>query len=244
MNYSEYDAHLVRDTEDIFWVGFADKKVGFSNNPYVILDAEEAMIIDPGSRAPEHFRVVHNKVAKVLQGYFEKVKYFIVQHQDPDLCAALPLFEVIVHPQARIYAQERTSLFLRYYGTNMEVVPIDDGENFVFASGRKLTFITTPYVHFAGAHVTFDHKSGTMFSSDIFGAFSIDWQLYANKYYLEAFKAFTEPYFGSQEALRRALRKMEKYPIKRICPQHGSIIDEDIDKFFEAAYNMSVAAWI
>ncbi len=242
--YDEHLPHLVRGTDDIYWVGFADRKVGFSNNPYLIVDGNEAMLIDPGSRAPEHYRVVHNKVAKVLRGDFEKIKYMMVQHQDPDLCAALPLFEVIVNPEVKIYAQSRSALFLRYYGVNSEVVPIEDGDEFVFESGRKLTFITTPYVHFAGSHVTYDHKTKSLFSSDIFGGFSINWSLYANKYYLEAFKAFTEPYIGSKEALLSALEKISAFEIERILPQHGSIIDEDIDKYIEAAKNLEVAQWL
>ncbi len=243
-DYNKDEAVLVRGTDDIYWVGFADGKAGFSNNPYLIVDGDEAVLIDPGSRLPEHYNIVRKKVESVVDP--KKIKYMIVNHQDPDLCAALPLFAEIASPDVKIVAQLRTSLFLPYYGVTTEVIPVDDGDTLTLKSGRILTFVTTPYVHFAGAMVVYDEKTKTLFSSDIFAAFSINWTLYAdeNEYYIEAFKAFTEPYIGCKKPLLSAIEKASKVPIDRICPQHGSIIDKDIPKYIEAAKNLEVGAWL
>ena len=144
----------------------------------------------------------------------------------------------------KLVAQTRTALFMRYYDAKSEVISVEDGDEIELKSGRKLTFYTTPYVHFAGAMVTYDSKTKTVFSSDIFGAFSIDWSLYANEYYVEAFKAFTEPYIGSKDALQYAVNKLKTLEIERICPQHGSVIDTDIGKYVQAAEDMEVGVWI
>ncbi len=243
-NYDPNHAVLVRGTEDIYWIGFGDPEAGFSNNPYLIVDGDEAVLIDPGSRADEHYSIVKRKVEEVVDP--KKIKYMIVHHQDPDLCASLPLFEEIVSPDVKIIAQVRTSLFVPYYGTKREIIAVDDGDTLELSSGRKLVFVTTPYVHFAGSMVTYDTKTKTLFSSDIFAAFSLNWTLYAdeNEYYIEAFKAFTEPYIGCKKPLLSALEKASKVPIERICPQHGSIIDKDIEKYIEAAKNLDVGAWL
>lgn len=126
------------------------------------------------------------------------------------------------------------------------MIAVDDGDTLELSSGRKFIFITTPYVHFAGSMVTYDTKTKTLFSSDIFAAFSFNWTLYAdeNEYYIEAFKAFTEPYIGCKEPLLSALEKASKVPIERICPQHGSVIDKDIEKYILAAKNLDVGAWL
>jgi len=238
--YDETKAHQI--TEGIFWVGFADRKAGFSNNPYILDDGEDVILFDPGSRAPEHFSVVREKVCSVVDP--KRINNIIVHHQDPDLCAAIPLFEEIASQDVKVIAPGRAAIFLRYYGTESEVVPVEDGETLTLKSGRVLTFVHTPYVHFAGSMVTYDAKTKTVFSSDIFGALSIDWNLYANEYYLEAFKAFTEPYLGSKEALDSALDKLETIEIERICPQHGSIINRDIDKYIKAARGLEVGTWV
>ena len=242
--YDREEAVLIRGTNDIYWVGFADEKSGFSNNPYLIVDGEEAILIDPGSRLPQHYNTVKRKVESVID--LKKIKYLIVNHQDPDLCASLPLFAEIVNPDVKIIAQLRTSLFIPYYGVTTEIIPVDDGDTLTLSSGRTLTFLTTPYVHFAGAMVVHDDKTKTLFSSDIFGAFSINWTLYAdeNEYYVEAFKAFTEPYIGCKDPLLSALEKVSQFPIDRICPQHGSVIDKDIGKYIEVAKNLEVGTWL
>ncbi len=238
--YDETKAHEI--TEGIYWVGFADRIAGFSNNPYILDDGDDVILFDPGSRAPEHFNIVREKVCSVVDP--ERINYIVAHHQDPDLCAAIPLFEEIVNPNMKVVAPTRASPFLRYYGTNSEVIPVENGETLNLKSGRILTFVHTPYVHFAGSMVTYDAKTKTVFSSDIFGAFSIDWSLYANEYYLEAFKAFTEPYLASKEALDNALDKLETIEIERICPQHGSIIEKDIDKLIAAARELEVGTWV
>ncbi len=237
--YDETKAHKI--TEGIYWVGFADRDAGFSNNPYLLDDGTDVILLDPGSRAPEHYKLVREKVCSVTDP--KRINYIITHHQDPDLCASIPLFEELIGPHVKIITPTRAAVFMKYYDAKSEVIPVEDGEALTLSSGRVLRFIHTPYVHFAGSMVTYDVKTKTIFSSDIFGAFSIDWNLYANEYYLEAFRAFTEPYLGSKAALDNALDKLETIEIERICPQHGSVIDKDIEKYIEAARELEVGTW-
>ena len=37
--------------EGVFWVGFADTNIGLRCNPYLIVDGDEAVLIDGGSEA-------------------------------------------------------------------------------------------------------------------------------------------------------------------------------------------------
>ncbi len=50
--YDETKANEI--VEGIYWVGFTDRKVGFSNIPYIMDDGEDVILFDQGSRAPEH----------------------------------------------------------------------------------------------------------------------------------------------------------------------------------------------
>lgn len=228
----------------IYWVGFADKKAGFSNNPYLLIDKDgTGVLIDPGSRAEEHFSIVKQKVEQLIS--FDKIKYIIVHHQDPDLCASIPLFEELIGvDNVSIITTLRTSFFVPYYGSKAEIIIIEDGDEFVLPSGRKLKFITTPYVHFAGAFITFDTETGTLFSSDIFAAFSLEWNLYADEHYVEAVKAFTEPYIGCKEPVLSVIDKIKDLPIKCIAPQHGSVIKENFGAYIEALKEMHYGAWL
>ncbi|MBF0634326.1 MAG: hypothetical protein HQK85_06705, partial [Nitrospinae bacterium] len=46
------------------------------------------------------------------------------------------------------------------------------GRKLQLKSGRTLRFIPTPFSHSAGSFMTYDEKSGILFSSDIFGAYA------------------------------------------------------------------------
>ncbi|MHA1228724.1 MAG: MBL fold metallo-hydrolase [Candidatus Hodarchaeales archaeon] len=235
-------------TEDIYWVGFADLEAGFSNNPYLIVDPEMTILIDPGPGYLPFWNIIRKKIESVISS-ITNIDLVIVHHQDPDLCAAIPLIEKIIGVNNfEIMTTWRSSLFIRYYGVDTEVTPIEDGDALELSNGRQLEFITTPYLHFPGAVTTYDTKTKTLFSSDIFGAFSSDWSLYANEYYHEAIKAFSEPYFGSVEAIKYAVRKFRKLELERICPQHGSIIDRshgaDIAKYLDLLESIEAGKWM
>lgn len=110
-------------------------------------------------------------------------------------------------------------------------------------SGRTLQFISTPYLHFPGAFMTYDEKSKVLFSSDIFGALSYDWDLYANEYYIEAMKAFHESYMPSREILKHSMDKLDDLDIELIAPQHGSIIKKNqVREYIETLKNLECGA--
>ncbi len=228
----------------VWWLGWPDYDAGFSNNPYLILEGEEAILIDPGSRLEEHWSWVRKKIESVIP--IEKITTVIVHHQDPDLCAAIPLIEEIVGvDNFDIITSERTALFIPYYGVRTQVTAITDGDRLeIGENGRYLQFITTPYLHFPGAFVTYDSKEKILFSSDIFAGFSVNWSLFADEYYVEAIKTFSQPYFPAKRHVLNFLNKIANLEIDLICPQHGSIIPkEKIPAAIETLRNLEVGIW-
>ncbi|MHA1144672.1 MAG: hypothetical protein ACTSRW_08040 [Candidatus Helarchaeota archaeon] len=55
----------IQVNDGIYWIGFGDNKAGFSNNPYLIVEGDTVVLIDPGSRRPEHFNLVKKKIESV-----------------------------------------------------------------------------------------------------------------------------------------------------------------------------------
>ncbi len=228
---------------DLWWVGWPDYHAGFSNNPYLIVEEDQVILIDPGSRHEDHWGWVKRKIESVVP--LSSITMIIVHHQDPDLCAAIPLIEEEVGVgNFEIVTTERTALFIPYYGVKTEVTSVEDGTVLELTEGHELKFITTPYLHFPGAMVTYDTKYKVLFSSDIFAGFSIDWSLYANEYYLEAMKVFSQPYLSHHKHVLNFLRKIEDLDIDMICPQHGSIIPRDrVREAIETLRDLEVGIW-
>lgn len=215
---------------NVFWLGYNFKDDWFHTNPYLIIEGNEAVLIDPGSAVD--FEKVLKKVKTACP--IEKIEYIILHHQDPDLCGSTTGFEKLT--SLTVYMPERSTVFGKFYGIKSYIAPVmNDKEAIEFKTGRKLRFFLTPYCHSPGAMVTYDEKNKILFTSDIFGAFNQKWELYADmigyEKHLASVKKFMEPYMPSKEAVMNFVKKVEKLDIEMICPQHGSIIRKDTKKW-------------
>lgn len=232
----------VKIADGVFWVGFYDTQTGLRCNPFLIVDHDEAVIIDGGSR-PD-FPIV---TKKILQTGIDlsTVQALIYQHYDPDLCGSLPnLEDIIENDDLKIVSDKQNLMFIRHYSTRSKLVTLNQlNHEFKFSSGRTLKFFNTPYSHSAGSFVTLDVKTGVLFSSDLFGSYSPQKGLFLNfehhcdvcssenpcpktKNYcsIPDILKFHRKIMTSTKALRYALNVISQIPYKIIAPQHGGII--------------------
>ncbi|MCC6752211.1 MAG: MBL fold metallo-hydrolase [Deltaproteobacteria bacterium] len=221
MAKDRYD-DAVAVTHEISWVGFYEEETKLHCNPYVLLDEEEAVFIDPGS-IPD-FPVIMRKVIEVVRP--AEISLIVASHQDPDVCGNLPVVEdVIDRPDLRIAAHMNTVRLIRHYGLRSELYPVDrNNYTLTLKSGRRLDFFWTPFLHSPGAIMTFDGTSGTLFTSDLFGGLSEEWALFAKGDFLTPMAAFHRLYMPTRELLARCMDQVAELPVQRICPQHGSIL--------------------
>lgn len=214
----------------IYWVGGCALDGGLHCNPYLIVEGDEGVLIDPGSVLD--FEDVYENVCSLIA--LEKIKYVILQHQDPDLCSAVPLFEK-AGAKFEIVTHWRTQTIVKYYGIKSDYYIINENNYLLkLKSGRILGFVLTPYLHFPGAFTTYDYQTKILFSSDLFGAFSYEWSLYAEDDYLEKMKTFHEHYMPSNSILRPVMETFLAMDIAMIVPQHGSIITENVVSYIKA----------
>lgn len=239
----DYDRPL-KIAEDVFWVGFYDTHSGLHCNPYLIVDGDEAVVIDGGSRP--HFSVV---MMKILQAGVkpENISALIYQHYDPDLCGSIPNFEDLIGRQdLKIISEAQNNMFIRHYAVESRLWDLEAfSDGFAFSSGRRLRFIKTPYAHSAGSFVTHDEKSGILFTSDLFGSYGMQWRLFLelspacetcfefeacpiehNYCPMPDILRFHRRIMPSGPALANALAAIEQAPFSIIAPQHGSVIED------------------
>ncbi|MBW2336755.1 MAG: MBL fold metallo-hydrolase, partial [Deltaproteobacteria bacterium] len=127
----------------IFWVGFYDAPSGLHCNPYLIVDNDEAVVIDGGSR-PDFATVM----LKILQTGIDpqQIKALVYQHYDPDLCGSIPNFEdTIRQKDLNIISAAENMMFIRHYSVSSPLVTLSKLKfQYEFSSGRKLQFVKTP----------------------------------------------------------------------------------------------------
>lgn len=239
MSDSLYDS-FVEIVSGSYWVGVYNKKEGLHCNPYLIVDGDEAILIDPGS-VLDYEHVLEN-VTKIIP--LEKISYIVLNHQDPDLCSAVPLFEKAGFV-GQIATYWRTAVLLKFYGITSKYYLVNENDfELSFKSGRKLQFLQTPYLHFPGSITTYDAQTKILYSSDLFGGFTYNWDLWANEDYLEAMKLFHENYMPSNDILRPVMEMFLGMDISMIAPQHGSIINKDIKTYIKTLRDLECGAFL
>jgi len=237
----------IKIAENIYWVGFYDEETGLHCNPYLIVDGDEAVVIDGGSR-PD-FPTVMTKILKTGTDP-SAIRGLIYHHYDPDLCGSVSDYEdIIERDDLRIMSALENNFFIRHYGPSATLVDIAEfNDRFTFKSGRVLEFIRTPYAHSAGSFITFDELSGVVFTSDLFGSYGRQWDLFIglddacrtcdtldacpqNKTYcpIVDILTFHQMIMPSGKALRHAIRQILKTPAGMVAPQHGSVIPVEQD---------------
>ncbi|MFA7322924.1 MAG: diguanylate cyclase [Candidatus Nanopelagicales bacterium] len=221
----------VEIAEGIFWVGVADHPLGLQCNPYLMMDDDDAILVDPGSVLD--FEYVLAQVEQLIP--VNRISTITLSHQDPDLCSSVPLFEKAGF-QGVVATHWRASVLQRYYNFASPFYLVNEHDyRLELRSGRPIDFIPTPYLHFPGAVATFDPRTKVLFPGDLFGAFSVNWSFKADKdVYIEGMKAFHEHYMPSNDNLRPVMEVLLGMDISVIAPQHGSVITEDIRDYIVA----------
>ena len=224
MDYSK----AIEIAPDIYWIGYVIPDDPFQCHVYLIKNGNESILIDPGSMIT--FPVVLEKITSIMP--LRDIKYIIMHHQDPDIVGCYSTLEKLFPKGVNRYivTHWRTEMLLKHYQWKTPFYLIDQNDWKLKAGDRELEFVFTPYAHFPGAFCTYDKKSKILFSSDLFGGLTPEFELFAKNAdeYFEYAKPFHKHYIPSKEILNYALDKIEQKNVSMIAPQHGSIIKKEI----------------
>ena len=225
---------------DTYWLGAQDSHNDLHCNTYLITDGDEGILIDPGPAFT--FQTVAAKVKSILP--IEKLRSIILLHQDPDAAGSTPLFEKAGF-SGTIAASKKTSLIAAYYGITSSFYILEDHDRKItFRSGKEIRFFPAPYLHFPGAVMAYDPVTRFLFSGNLFGAFSKDWSLYADEKYLQAMKEFHRDYMPGNDFLRPVMELLSGLDISAVCPQHGSIITDNIEEYIASLRDLQCGLFL
>ena len=231
--------------EDLFYVGASDRRLslfenvypvprGASYNSYLLLDEKTALFDTVDHAVSEQFL---ENVEHVLGG--RKLDYIVVHHMEPDHSSTL--FEVLLrHPEATVVCNQKIDGMLKNYGCCAgERLLVKEGDE--LSTGRHtFKFVFAPMVHWPEVMMSFDLKTGALFSADAFGTFGAlggsvwadevdfehDFLDDARRYYINIVGKY-----GVQ--VQSVLKKAAGLDIKVLLPLHGPLWRENIGRFVE-----------
>ena len=225
-------------SDNIKYVGVNDREIDLFEGQYIV----------PNGMAYNSYIIIDEKVAvldTVSEGFFqpwiENIRdalgdrtpdYLIVHHMEPDHSANIDNF-IKDYPDVKIVASQKAFAMMKnFFGTDYADNRLVVGEGDTLSLGEhSLTFLTAPMVHWPEVVVSYETKEKVLFSADGFGKFGTidteeDWACEARRYYI----GIVGKYGAQVQAL---LKKAAALDIKKICPLHGPILEENLSYYID-----------
>ena len=201
---------------------------GISYNSYLIIDEKVAILDTIDARKTIDWM-------ENLKGALKdrKPDYLIVSHMEPDHSSNVKLM-LDTYPNIKVVASAQAfKMITRFFGVALpaeRTIVVKDGSTLSLGE-HTLQFFTAAMVHWPEVIVEYEQKEGILFSADAFGKFgalSYDdpdgWACEARRYYFN----ICGKYGVQVQALLKRLANVE---IKKICPLHGPVLEENLDYY-------------
>ncbi len=200
---------------------------GITYNSYVIMDEKIAVMDTVDKNFVDEWL---SNLKKALGG--RKPDYLVVHHMEPDHCAGLSAF-LKEYPDVAVVGSKRAfSMIQGFFGDCVpETIEATEGGTLSLGS-HELRFVMAPMVHWPEVMMSYELKSGSVFSADAFGSFGRpedfdEWDEQADRYYFGIVGKY-----GAQ--VQSVLAKLAKFDVKAILPLHGKVIEKEIDRYISA----------
>ena len=201
---------------------------GISYNSYLIIDEKVAILDTIDARKTIDWM-------ENLKGALKdrKPDYLIVSHMEPDHSSNVKLM-LDTYPNIKVVASAQAfKMITRFFGVALpaeRTIVVKDGSTLSLGE-HSLQFFTAAMVHWPEVIVEFEQKEGILFSADAFGKFGAlsyedpdGWACEARRYYFNICGKY-----GVQ--VQALLKKLANVEIKKICPLHGPVLEDNLDYY-------------
>ena len=201
---------------------------GISYNSYLIIDEKVAILDTIDARKTIDWM---DNLKGALKD--RNPDYLIVSHMEPDHSSNVKLM-LDTYPNIKVVASAQAfKMITRFFGVALpaeRTIVVKDGSTLSLGE-HTLQFFTAAMVHWPEVIVEYEQKEGILFSADAFGKFgalSYDdpdgWACEARRYYFNICGKY-----GVQ--VQALLKKLANVEIKKICPLHGPVLEDNLDYY-------------
>lgn len=193
---------------------------GMSYNSWLIADSQVAILDTADARLAEEWK---RHLTQALAD--RQPDYLVVHHMEPDH-ASLVAWAMEQYPAMQIVCSTQAAKMLPQFfegiKTDGRVRIVKEGDTLCLGQ-HTLRFIGAPMVHWPEVLMSYEEKSGTLFSADAFGKFGAlqnetdDWACEARRYYFNICGKY-----GTQ--VKNVLKKATSPCPQAICPLHGPVL--------------------
>lgn len=222
ITYIGVDDHVIELFENQYKV-----PDGVSYNSYLVRGEKTAVIDTTDDQTGTEWL---ENLRNALGG--DRPDYLVIEHLEPDHSSLISTF-LELYPEATLVMSATAVRMLPNY-----LDPIPEGTSIMTAKegdtldlgGLSLQFILAPMVHWPEVMMAYCPERKLIFSADAFGTFGAldtlngDWDSEARRYYFNIVGKY-----GAQ--VQNTLKKLSRLDIRTICPLHGPILTDNIDRY-------------
>jgi flavorubredoxin len=213
---------------------------GTTYNSFLIRGDKIALV----DTSHEKFRQLY---LDAVQGLIDptKIDYLIVSHTEPDHSGLIQDMLQLA-PQMIVVGSKVAIQFLEgFVHVPFERMLVKSGDRLNLGKGHELEFVSAPNLHWPDTILTFDHKTGLLFTCDVFGLHYCDDRPYDED--LELINADYQLYYDclmgpNARSVLAALKRMADLPeITTIATGHGPLLRHNIEELVGRYRNWSQA---
>ncbi|MDE7347078.1 MAG: MBL fold metallo-hydrolase, partial [Muribaculaceae bacterium] len=200
---------------------------GVSYNSYLIKGNKIAVVDTTDDQTGTEWLA---NLTKALDG--ARPDYLVIEHLEPDHSSLISTF-VEIYPEATLVMSATAARMLPNYfdpiPEGCRIMTVKEGDT-LDLGGLSLHFLLAPMVHWPEVMMAYCPERKLIFSADAFGTFGAldtltdDWADEASRYYFNIVGKY-----GAQ--VQNTLKKLATLDIRTICPLHGPILTENIDRY-------------
>ncbi|MBD2339241.1 flavin reductase [Calothrix sp. FACHB-156] len=211
---------------------------GTTYNSFLIQD-EKIALVDTSHRKFEQLYL------ELLTGLIDptKIDYLIVSHTEPDH-SALVKDILQLAPDITIVAAKVAIQFLEnMVHQPFKSIQVKSGQRLALGDGHELEFISAPNLHWPDTILTYDHKTGILYTCDVFGMHYCDDHTYDENFNVieEDFKYYYDCLMGpNARSVLAALKRIENLAIGTVATGHGPLLQNYIPEWLERYKNWSL----
>ena len=244
---SGIDDRIIDVTGDVKWIGILDYDIrtfdivmhtdfGTTYNSYLI-NADKKAIVEV---VKEKFSETYlRKLRSVIDP--EEIQYIILDHTEPDHSGSLRLLLELA-PSAIVVGSGNAIRYLEdIINVPFRALVVKDGDTLNLGN-KTLRFFSAPNLHWPDSMLTLLVEDKILFSCDIFGAHYCSPEMYSvfDEKYTESFKYYfniiMRPF---SRFMLKAIEKVKPLELDFICPGHGPIHKENINKAIELSEKLA-----
>ena len=230
--------------DGFYWAGIVDDNLrvfdiimytefGTTYNSYVWKAGDKVVLFETAKE--KFFDEYLDKLKEIID--VTKIDYLIVDHTEPDHAGSIGrLLEY--SPQMKIVATGCAIGFLKeIVNHDFTSIAVKDNQT-IEIGGKTLRFLVVPNLHWPDTMYTYIEEEQLLVTCDSFGSHYGFHDVLASKVtdqegYMRATKYYFDCIIGPfKPFMLKALDKVRQLDVSMICPGHGPVIDENIDRMY------------